>query len=72
MVNFGRIEREYREKHVKVRSLIAKGNNRMPIDSFMRRRQELLNQTLPPLSAESPRSNARRQQRTDRPSPLMP
>jgi len=76
MVDFNRMEKEFKEKHVRIRSLIAKGNNRMPIDSFMKRKIELMNQTLPPLS-DSPRSSARKHIArtslgTTRPSPLNP
>jgi len=75
IVSFNRLEKEFREKHVRIRSLIAKGNNRMPIDSFMKKKMELMNQTLPPL--ESPQSSFRKKQAktsmgSARPSPLSP
>jgi hypothetical protein len=74
IVDFNRMEREFKENHVKIRSFITKANNRMPIDSFMKRKIELMNQTLPPLT-ESPRSTARKHVArtslgTTRPSPL--
>ena len=50
IVNFNRLERDFKEKHVKIRSLIAK-DHRMPIDAFMRRKIELMNQTLPSLDS---------------------
>jgi hypothetical protein len=59
IVDFNRMEREFKEKHIKIRSLITKGNNRLPIDSFMKKKMELMNQTLPPLG-DSPRSTARK------------
>jgi hypothetical protein len=75
IVSFNRLEKEFREKHVRIRSLIAKGNNRMPIDSFMKKKMELMNQTLPPLG--SPQLSSRKKQAktsmgSARPSPLSP
>ena len=52
IVDFNRLERDFKEKHVKIRTLITK-ENRMPIDSFMRRKLELLNQTLPAMDSPS-------------------
>ena len=75
IVSFNRLEKEFREKHVRIRSLIAKANNRMPIDSFMKKKMELVNQTLPPLG--SPQLSSRKKQAktsmgSARPSPLSP
>jgi hypothetical protein len=74
IVDFNRLEKDFKEKHVKIRSLITK-ENRMPIDSFMRRKLELLNQTLPPLDSPSNswrKEIARTSVSTSRPSPLNP
>ncbi len=41
-IDFDRLERDYKEKHVKVRSLIAR-NNLMPIESFIKKKMDLIN-----------------------------
>lgn len=68
------MEREFKEKHVRIRSLIAKSKNRMPIDSFMKRKMELMNQTLPTVN-DSPKISSRKHAArtslgSSRPSPL--